>query len=154
MVLSRWTTSESADREKANFVYSDRIEVMHSGERTVQLGPQPEVGRMVAAGKLLPTGLVRRLGGYRKLFWEEIDLYLRLLESGEVRTAHVSRPLYRYRVGRGGMTEPDAARMLKQKSDLPATLTAPASGLFLERVYYPGDRRDHPLQAASVVPTP
>jgi tRNA pseudouridine38-40 synthase len=30
----------------------------------------------------------------------------------------------------------------------PATLTAPASGLFLERVFYPGDRRDWPLQPA------
>ncbi len=30
----------------------------------------------------------------------------------------------------------------------PAQLTAPASGLFLERVYYDGDRRQHPLQPA------
>ncbi len=30
----------------------------------------------------------------------------------------------------------------------PAQLTAPASGLFLERVYYDGDRRPHPLQPA------
>jgi tRNA pseudouridine38-40 synthase len=30
----------------------------------------------------------------------------------------------------------------------PASLTAPASGLFLERVFYPGDRREWPLQPA------
>jgi hypothetical protein len=30
-------------------------------------------------------------------------------------------------------------------SDLPARLTAPASGLFLERVFYEGDRRDWPM---------
>ena len=30
----------------------------------------------------------------------------------------------------------------------PASLTAPASGLFLERVFYPGDRRDWPLRPA------
>ena len=101
---------EAADREQANFVYPDRTEVLPSGERTVQIGPRPEVGRMAAAGKLLPTGLVRRLGGYRELFWEEIDLYLRLLESGEARTAHVSRPLYRYTVDHGGrMTDDPAA---------------------------------------------
>jgi hypothetical protein len=35
-----------------------------------------------------------------------------------------------------------AAGMLTESSGLPARLTAPASGLFLERVYYEGDRRD------------
>ena len=32
-----------------------------------------------------------------------------------------------------------------------ARLTAPASGLFLERVFYEGDRRDLPVQAAVAV---
>jgi hypothetical protein len=36
--------------------------------------------------------------------------------------------------------------MLSNPSPLPARLTAPASGLFLERVLYPGDRRDDPVQ--------
>lgn len=54
-------------------------------------------------------------------------------------------------VGRGGLTVADAAGMLVAASGVPATLTAPASGLFLERVYYKGDRRDLPIQAAVVV---
>jgi hypothetical protein len=37
---------------------------------------------------------------------------------------------------------------------LPARLTAPASGLFLERVYYPGDARDQAITAASIVSRP
>ena len=41
-------------------------------------------------------------------------------------------------VGRGAMTADEAAAMLHTKSDLPARLTAPASGLFLERVSYEG----------------
>ena len=45
-------------------------------------------------------------------------------------------------VGRGGLRPEDAAAMLGSPSDVPARLTAPASGLFLERVYYPGDPRD------------
>jgi glycosyltransferase involved in cell wall biosynthesis len=109
---------ETADREEANLVYPDRIEVTSSGERTVRLGPQPEIGQMVAAGKLLPTGLVRRLGGYRELFWEEIDLYLRLLESGEVETAHVPRPLYRYTVGQGGRMTDDVAAVRRGWEEL------------------------------------
>jgi len=39
-------------------------------------------------------------------------------------------------VGRGGLEVEDAVRMLRSKSDVPARLTAPPSGLFLERVIY------------------
>ena len=52
-------------------------------------------------------------------------------------------------VGRGGLAPEDAAKMLTLSSELPARLTAPASGLFLERVYYAGDPRDLPLQNAA-----
>jgi tRNA pseudouridine38-40 synthase len=41
-------------------------------------------------------------------------------------------------VGRGGLTPDEAAAMLVETSRLPARLTAPASGLFLERVSYDG----------------
>jgi tRNA pseudouridine38-40 synthase len=52
-------------------------------------------------------------------------------------------------VGRGGLTVDEAAAMLETRSAAPARLTAPASGLFLEQVFYetaggpkpPGDRR-------------
>ena len=42
-------------------------------------------------------------------------------------------------VGRHEMKAADVERMLAETSDEAAPLTAPASGLFLERVYYPGD---------------
>jgi tRNA pseudouridine38-40 synthase len=45
-------------------------------------------------------------------------------------------------VGRGGLTETEAARLLTSADGLPARLTAPASGLFLERVFYEGEPRD------------
>jgi tRNA pseudouridine38-40 synthase len=54
-------------------------------------------------------------------------------------------------VGRGGMTSAEAAALLTHRADAPARLTAPASGLFLERVYYEGDRRDLPVQPAVVI---
>ena len=38
--------------------------------------------------------------------------------------------------GRGGLTPADVAKLLSSDSDLPPKLTAPASGLFLEHVYY------------------
>jgi tRNA pseudouridine38-40 synthase len=42
-------------------------------------------------------------------------------------------------VGRGKMPLNDVKKFLYTKSDEPAKLTAPPSGLFLERVYYKGD---------------
>lgn len=50
-------------------------------------------------------------------------------------------------VGRGELGEDAVAAMLREHSRLPAQLTAPASGLFLERVRYPGDPRDTPVRA-------
>ncbi|HVO11141.1 MAG TPA: tRNA pseudouridine(38-40) synthase TruA [Vicinamibacteria bacterium] len=49
-------------------------------------------------------------------------------------------------VGRGGLRVQDAERFLDEPSSVPATLTAPPSGLFLERVSYPGDPRPGPLR--------
>jgi tRNA pseudouridine38-40 synthase len=45
-------------------------------------------------------------------------------------------------VGRGGLTQDESARLLGGGDGLPARLTAPASGLFLERVFYEGEPRD------------
>jgi tRNA pseudouridine38-40 synthase len=49
-------------------------------------------------------------------------------------------------VGAGGTTLDRARRFLQEESGVPATLTAPASGLFLERVYYRGETRRPPLR--------
>jgi tRNA pseudouridine38-40 synthase len=54
-------------------------------------------------------------------------------------------------VGRGRLSVENAAKLLTEQSELPAQLTAPASGLFLERVYYPGDSRDEPVVAPIVI---
>ncbi len=50
-------------------------------------------------------------------------------------------------VGRGGLEARDVTPLLASPHGLPARLTAPASGLFLARVIYPGDR-------ASAIPLP
>jgi tRNA pseudouridine38-40 synthase len=56
-------------------------------------------------------------------------------------------------VGRGALSVEAAAAMLVERSELPARLTAPASGLFLERVFYEGEARDAAVQSAVVVPS-
>jgi len=78
---------------------------------------------------------------------------LDLFEDGDLLVIHIEGSHFIWKmvrrlvgvlveVGRGGLSAEDAAGMLTESSGLPARLTAPASGLFLERVYYEGDRRD------------
>jgi tRNA pseudouridine38-40 synthase len=55
-------------------------------------------------------------------------------------------------VGRGELTAADAAAMLEERSTVPAVLTAPASGLFLEGVYYRGDDGPGALQGIVRLP--
>jgi tRNA pseudouridine38-40 synthase len=52
-------------------------------------------------------------------------------------------------IGRGGLPQSAAADLFAGDAATPARLTAPASGLFLERVYYTGDARGAPLRAAT-----
>ena len=52
-------------------------------------------------------------------------------------------------VGRGGLTSHDVSRFLKEDSGAPASLTAPPSGLFLERVFYEGDEGPTPLRSVT-----
>jgi len=54
-------------------------------------------------------------------------------------------------VGRGDLDPEASAKLLDGRSELPAKLTAPASGLFLDRVFYKGDSRNVTLQAATPV---
>jgi tRNA pseudouridine38-40 synthase len=49
-------------------------------------------------------------------------------------------------VGRGKLSIPEVERLLREKSETPARLTAPPSGLFLERVIYTGDKPLGPLR--------
>ncbi len=92
---------------------------------------------------------------------ESLELY----EDGDLVIVHVEGSHFIWRmvrrivgvlvaVGRGELRRADVERFLVERSDVPARLTAPASGLFLERVYYPGDARDQPVVAAVVLPTP
>jgi tRNA pseudouridine38-40 synthase len=57
-------------------------------------------------------------------------------------------------VGRGATAVEEAERFLREESGIPAKLTAPASGLFLERVYYRDERRRPPLRGGVIVRFP
>jgi len=51
-------------------------------------------------------------------------------------------------IGRGGLEPPAVDDLLRERSSLPARLTAPSAGLFLERVFYPGEPQALPLRPA------
>ena len=57
-------------------------------------------------------------------------------------------------VGRGALKLDDVRRFLRVQSDEPARLTAPPSGLFLEKVYYEGDPRLEHLDPILVMRAP
>jgi tRNA pseudouridine38-40 synthase len=57
-------------------------------------------------------------------------------------------------IGRGGLDPSAAAGFLGESSDAPARLTAPPSGLFLERVWYEGDRRDETFGPVTALSSP
>jgi len=57
-------------------------------------------------------------------------------------------------IGRGGLPVDAVAAILADGSPAPARLTAPASGLFLEQVFYKGDRLDRPVRAATPLERP
>jgi tRNA pseudouridine38-40 synthase len=54
-------------------------------------------------------------------------------------------------VGTGDLEPEKAASFLAERSGIPARLTAPASGLFLARVFYKGDRRDETVSVVTPV---
>jgi tRNA pseudouridine38-40 synthase len=77
---------------------------------------------------------------------KSIDLY----DSEEKITIHIIGSHFLWKMvrrmvgimaeaGRGGLTPEECRKMLEGFSSLPASLTAPPSGLFLHWVYYPGD---------------
>jgi tRNA pseudouridine38-40 synthase len=49
-------------------------------------------------------------------------------------------------VGSGEVPPAQPVTWLRERSAIPAALTAPAAGLFLERVFYKGDAREVPVQ--------
>ena len=55
-------------------------------------------------------------------------------------------------IGRGGLEPKAAAQFLTAASKMPARLTAPPSGLFLERVLYEDDARTAPTPLRAVTP--
>lgn len=103
--------SAPLERDEADLVYSDRYELAaDTGEQRYVGVPRFDVFDLVACGTMMRREMVLEVGGYRDLFWEEYDLYIRyLLRSGRL-ARHIAKPLYTYTIHEGSMTA-DAERV-------------------------------------------
>jgi len=89
---------EVAQSTDAAFVYSDRYEVdRETGTvRYVDTGGDFDVFDLIAIGTLWRADVTRDIDGFRGLFWEEYDFYIRYLDACSGTTEHVSIPLCVY----------------------------------------------------------
>lgn len=75
-------------------VYSDRTLIYNDHQKVISLTGN-NIYEIIACGVMMRTNMLRRIKGYRKVFWEEYDLFLRLSQFGKFH--HIPYPLYSYR---------------------------------------------------------
>lgn len=79
----------------------DRYEIIEGKQRRIQVRKE-NLYDLIACGMMFRTERVRAAGGYRSVYWEEYDLFLRLKEEGEF--LYLPKPLYYYRRHEENMT--------------------------------------------------
>jgi len=87
---------------KADFYISDRYELC-GNEKKLVADLADDIYKWIASGTVFDTRVVKKLGGYSNEYWEEYDLYLRLLEAG-YKFHYIKKPLYVYRKHSQSMT--------------------------------------------------
>lgn len=88
-----------------DFVSCDRyeIETMTGARREVRIEGF-DIYKLIAIGVMMRRDLLREIGGYQSLFWEEYDLFIRyLLKSGKA-PHHLNKPLLTQTLHPGSMT--------------------------------------------------
>ena len=88
---------EPLARDETDLVYCDRYDVnIPDGTRSLIEVEPFNLFELTACGTMMRTDMLRDIGGYRNLFWEEYDLYLRYLQRSQRPPVRVPRPLYYY----------------------------------------------------------
>lgn len=107
--------AEHERRPKAVFVGADRTDVnAETGEAApVRVDPK-NMFDLIAPGVLFRTDTLIEAGMYDTQYWEEYDLFTRLLLKGT--SAHVAKPLYRYYRHPASMTADPESRIGGWKS--------------------------------------
>ena len=93
------------ERDETDFVYCDRYEIaVPQGDRRMVRVEPFQLFNLIACGTMLRTDMLRAVGGYRDVFWEEYDLYLRYLQHSGRPPARLPYPLYYYSRHASSMT--------------------------------------------------
>lgn len=72
-------------------------------KRRVHVDPQ-NIYSFIAIGSMMRRDLLQEIGGYRNLFWEEYDLYIRYLTRSRRPAVRIAKPLLIYHRREGSMT--------------------------------------------------
>jgi glycosyltransferase involved in cell wall biosynthesis len=92
-----------------DIVVTDHWRVTEAGR--VRRSPDPgNVFTWIATGCMMRKARVEEAGGYRPLYWEEYDLYLRMLERGAT-LVRLEQPVLSYRAHDESMTARESARL-------------------------------------------
>ena len=93
---------------ETDLVYSDRWEFIEASGETRYVSLEPfSIFRLIACGTIFLTERLLEIGGYRRLFWEEYDLYMRYLTNTKTEPVYIPEALYTYRIRTGSMTADD-----------------------------------------------
>jgi glycosyltransferase involved in cell wall biosynthesis len=88
---------EAMSKRDTDLVYTDRCEVDLDTGKSILCQIEPfNLFRMIAAGTLMRTDILRRIRGYRPFFWEEYDLYIRYLQTSGKPPVRLPAPMYTY----------------------------------------------------------
>lgn len=103
--------SKLMDAENTDLVCSDRYEIWEESSKVEHVKiSEDDIYQLIAGGVMMRTSLLRKIGGYRSLFWEEYDLFIRYLTVSKKRALRVPQPLYSYYRGPHSMTASPNAR--------------------------------------------
>lgn len=95
----------AACNQDADFVYSDRYEVeLASGKKKLIKCSPFNLYDLIAVGVLLRSSIARQIGGFRDMFWEEYDFFIRFLDVSKKTPCYIAKPLIEYYRHLGSMT--------------------------------------------------
>ena len=102
--------AEQMESDKTDMSYCDRYDItLENGHRELIQTEPFNLFNLLATGTMFRMDMVRALGGYRPLFWEEYDLYMRYLVHSGRSPVRVPNPLYYYSLHDSSMTADKAS---------------------------------------------
>lgn len=96
------TAKRTVENNYADFFISDRYEIKNNKKKRIT-NISKDIYYWIACGTIFKKDSVLKVGKYTDEYWEEYDLYIRLLEKG-YRFHYIKKPLYVYYKHKTNMT--------------------------------------------------